>query len=187
MAALRGLDGFKTLVKEFNGLSLIFIGGTVAVPFIAGLAGILPPWPPAITAVSAIFELVCLILVFQFLSSASKKQINRVILIGLTFLTIVGAAYLFFFSYFTLQPKGVDKRVVRGFECTKDAAEVFGDKCPNLGQAEIEWAENRPENLWTTGSITLVRLILVGLWLGALAGLCSLVSSFALYQMRTKT
>src|SRR5580658_5550382 len=43
-----GLVGFKELLKEFRGLSIWAVGGSVAVPFAAALVSLSPPWPPAI-------------------------------------------------------------------------------------------------------------------------------------------
>jgi membrane protein implicated in regulation of membrane protease activity len=71
-----GLAGFKDLLKEFRGLSAWAVGAGVAVPFAAALASLSPPWPPGVVIVTAIVELVALVLVYQFLKSARRRTIN---------------------------------------------------------------------------------------------------------------
>ena len=81
-SGLVGLKGFKELLEEFKGLSVWAVGGSIAVPFAAALASLSPPWPPAIVLVTAVAELVALIYVYQFLKSAKRKNINRILAVS---------------------------------------------------------------------------------------------------------
>ena len=65
-------DDFLDIIRKFRGLSVTALGMGGAVPFFAYVARIAPPWPPGIMLVTALTEIVCLIVVFQFLRSKRK-------------------------------------------------------------------------------------------------------------------
>ena len=178
-----GLVGFKELLKEFRGLSVWAVGGSVAVPFAAALASLSPPWPPAIVLVTAIAELVALIYVYQFLKSARRKSVNRILAISGLLLFLFGAAYLAAVSLYTYEVPTTKQRFVKGYVCTSDASAVFKDKCPDLGLDELKTAEYDADRLWTARSIAATRMSIVGLWLAAFVALSVLVGSFLVYQM----
>jgi hypothetical protein len=179
-----GLVGFKELLKEFRGLSVWAVGGSVAVPFAAALVSLSPPWPAAIVLVTAIAELVALIYVYQFLKSARRRSINRILAVGGLMLAILGAVYLTAISLYTFQVPTTKERFVRGFECTAEASAVFRDKCPNLGLDELKTAEYDADRLWTARSIAATRMAIVALWLASFGALSVLVGSFLVYQMQ---
>jgi hypothetical protein len=178
-----GLVGFKELLKEFRGLSLWAVGGSVAVPFVAALASLSPPWPPAIVLVTAIAELVALIYVYQFLKKARRKSINRILALSGLLLVIFGVVYLAAVSLYTYAVPPTNERFVKGYQCTADAAAVFKDKCPDLGLDELRTAEYDADRLWTARSIAATRIAIVALWLASFVALSVLVGSFLVYQM----
>jgi hypothetical protein len=179
-----GLVGFQELLKEFRGLSVWAVGGSVAVPFAAALAALSPPWPPAIVLVTAVAELVALIYVYQFLKTARRRTINRIIAAAGFALVIVGAVYLTAVSLYTYEVPTTKQRFVKGYMCTEEAAAVFKQKCPDLGPDELKTAEYDADRLWTSRSIAVTRLTIVGLWLGAFVALSVLVGSFLVYQLQ---
>jgi hypothetical protein len=85
-----GLVGFKELLKEFRGLSVWAVGGTVSVPFAAALAALSPPWAQSIVLVTAIAELFALIYVYQFLKKAKRKSIDKILTVSGFFLVMFG-------------------------------------------------------------------------------------------------
>lgn len=178
-----GLVGFKELLREFRGLSVWAVGGSVAVPFAAALASLSPPWPPAIVLITAIAELVALIYIYQFLKKARRKSIDRILAVSGLLLVICGGVYLAAVSLYTYQVPNSGERYVKGYQCTTDAAAVFKDKCPNLGLDELKTAEYDADRLWTARSITIARLGIVALWLASFIALSILVGSFLVYQM----
>ena len=180
-----GLVGFKELLKEFRGLSVWAVGGSVAVPFAAALASLSPPWPKAIVLVTAVAELVALIYVYQFLKTARRRSINRILAVSGLALAMLGSAYLIAVSLYTYEVPTTRQRFVKGYVCTDEAAAVFGRKCPDLGMDELATAEFEAGRLWTERSIAVTRLALVTLWLAAFMALSVLVGSFLVYQMRT--
>jgi ABC-type xylose transport system permease subunit len=179
-----GLVGFKELLREFRGLSIWAVGGSVAVPFAAALAALSPPWPPAIVLITAIAELVALIFVYHFLKKARRKSIDRVLAGSALLLVVFGAIYLVAISLYIFKIPSTDERYVKGYECTADAAAVFKEKCPNLGLDELKTAEYDADRLWTANSIAITRLTVVALWLACFAALSVLVGSFLVFQMR---
>ncbi|MCA1621496.1 MAG: hypothetical protein LC795_19930 [Acidobacteria bacterium] len=182
-----GLDDFKLLLKEFRGLSQwAVVGGSVVVPFAAYLASLSPPWPTGIVPVTAIVELVALMLVFQFYHDSSRRVINRVLLASVAVFALTGVVYLGSVSYFTYEVPTTKERFVKGYECTADARLVFKERCPDLGIDELSTAEYKAERLWTRKSIAVTRTSLALLWAVVFVGLSFAVGSFLCYQMRTK-
>jgi hypothetical protein len=177
-----GLAGFKQLLREFRGLSAWAVGGGVAVPFAAALGSLSPPWPPGIVLVTAISEIVSLLFVYQFLKSAKRRTINRILTVSAVSLAIIGSVYLTAVSLYTYEVPTTKERFVKGFVCTADATAVFGAKCPGLGMDELQTAGYSAEKLWTSHSIAIVRIALVALWLSAFVALSVLTGSFLVYQ-----
>ena len=178
-----GLVGFKELLKEFRGLSLWAVGGSVVVPFAAALAALSPPWPPSIVFVTAVAELVALIYVYQFLKDAKRKSINKILALSGLLVAVFAAIYLVAISLYTYEVPTTKERFVKGYQCTHEAATVFKDKCPDLGLDELKTAEYDADRLWTPHSIAMTRLTIVGLWLAVFVALSVLVGSFLVYQM----
>jgi|HubBroStandDraft_4_1064222.scaffolds.fasta_scaffold36932_2 hypothetical protein len=179
-----GLVGFKELLQEFRGLSLWAVGGSVAAPFAAALASLSPPWPPAIVLVTAVAELVALIYVYQFLKKTKRKSINRAIAVSGLALVVLATVYLAAVSLYTYEVPTTKERFVKGYVCTEEAAVVFKGKCPDLGIEQLKTAEYDADRLWTSRSITVTRLAIVGLWLAAFVALSVLVGSFLVFQLQ---
>ena len=181
-----GLDDFKALLKEFRGLSVWAVGGAVVVPFAASLVDLSPPWPTGIVPVTAIVELLALVLVFQFFKSSKQKVINRIILISLVLFAISGIVYLTMVSLYTYQIPKTNERFVKGYECTSDAKLVFRDLCPDLGLDELRTAQYEADRLWTRKSITVMRTLLVSIWSLTFIELSFGLGAFLVFQMKTK-
>jgi len=181
-----GLDDFKLLLKEFRGVSVWAVGGSLVVPFAASLTDLSPPWPSGIVPVTAIVELLALVLVFQFFRNARRQVINRVLLLSVLPLALASVVYLGAVSYFTYQVPTTKERFVKGYECTPDARLVFRERCPDLGLDELKTAEYEAERLWTRKSIAITRTSLASLWSLVFVALSFALGSFLCYQMRTK-
>src|SRR5262245_4193246 len=148
-----GLTGFKQILEEFRGLSSWAVGGAVAVPFVAALADLAPPWPKGIVVTTAILELVALVLVYQLLRTAPKKRIDRTLLGSAALLALSSLIYLAALSFFVYEVPNDGGRWVKGFVCTADAQAVFAARCPFLGMDELRTAEFEAERLWTAWSV----------------------------------
>lgn len=182
-----GLDDFKKLLKEFRGLSQwSVVGGSLVVPFAAYLASLSPPWPRGIVPVTAVVELVALMLVFQFYNDSSRRVINRVLLLSVAVFALAGVVYLGAVSYFTYEAPTTKERFVMGYECTDEALLVFKKHCADLGTDELKTAEYEAERLWTRRSIAVTRAGLALLWSVDFVALSFALGSFLCYQMRKK-
>jgi hypothetical protein len=101
--ARTGLDEFKEVLKGFRGLSLWAVGAGVSAPFITAFLDVTPPWPRGIASITAIVELLTLICAFQFLGSAGRRRLNRVMIASLLAAVVTGIAYLTLFVPFHLR------------------------------------------------------------------------------------
>ena len=88
----------------------------------------------------------------------------------------IGIAVIGLLTYLTLysifiepMPKG--GRVVRGYDCTGRALEVYRDLCPDLPREALQDAEWEALVLWTRSSVTIARMSLAVSWLLWTAGL----------------
>lgn len=165
--------------------ALVLLGLLMAMPVLAGLLALDPPWPNeagyvsvglvAAGAGAAHYRV-------PLLERAGRPWLRRltVVLIGAGLL-----AYLILTSLFveTIPRSGV--RVIKGFVCTPDALLVYGRSCPNLGRDALRDAEWEAATLWTGGSLTLVRVGLVMSWLSVIAGVAMLAGVVERGRMRT--
>jgi hypothetical protein len=60
-----GFDDFRALLRDVREL-WGWAAAAATVPFLANFLSLSPPWPAAIPYLTALVELVCLILVFSF-------------------------------------------------------------------------------------------------------------------------
>jgi xanthosine utilization system XapX-like protein len=182
-----GLDEFKDLLSEFNKLSLAVVGAGVVVPFAAALAVLSPPWPPGIVILTAIGDLVGLVLVFQYLRHSSRRTVNRAIAWSATALLITVVAYLAALSEFTTTtPTDNPTRIVFGYECTEQAQRFYGDRCVAPRLAQLAEARFESDAFWTRRSITVVRIGLTVGWLATFFSLTVLLGTFLVYQSRQR-
>lgn len=159
-------------------LKVVGIGGAFALlPALAALAGLSPPWPPAIGGVSALLILVFSLIVWEWVRKSRTAHRRKWIVWALV-LTLTGLfGYLILYSLFIEPIPGTDERVIRGFTCTADAQLVHGPKCPDLPREALADAEWEAPALWTRGSLTTVRLALALTWLVFTAGLIATVGA----------
>jgi len=165
-------DYLKNLVKVLG------IGAAFAtIPLFAALAGLEPPWPPAIGFVSAALVLLSSLIAWEWTRRAKLRN-RRGLIILATLLTLGGLfGYLVQYSLFIEPVPGSKIRVVRGFTCTDDALKVYGHQCPDLPREALRDAEWEAPALWTRGSLTAARLGLTGTWLLFTAGLIGAVGA----------
>ena len=158
-------DYLKNLLKVL-GLGAAF----ATLPLFVSLAELQPPWPPAIGHVSAALVLMASLVVWEWTRRSKIKHRRRWILSGIA-LTLVGLlAYLTLYSIF-IEPMPQGGRVVRGYQCTGRALEVYADLCPDLPREALQDAEWEALVLWTRSSVTIARMSLAVSWLLWTAGL----------------
>jgi hypothetical protein len=173
-------------LKNLTGV--LALGAAFAsIPFFASLSSLEPPWPPAIGYVSAALVLVGAMLAWEWTRSAKVKNRRRWIVSAVA-LTLGGLIlYLTLYSLFVQNVPGATDRIIRGYECTRDTRLIYAGQCPELSRAALEDSGWEPSELWTTSSLTLVRLGLTLSWLIFTAGLIITVGSIVAGRGRTST
>jgi hypothetical protein len=154
------------------------VGGAIAaLPIVAAVVGLSPPWPPAIAGVSALLILVASAVVWEWVKDA-RRGTRRVWVLAALFLTLTGlVGYLLLYSLFIEPIPGTDERVIRGYTCTPEALLVHKAACPDLPREALADAEWEAVKLWTRQSVTVVRLGLAVSWLVFTAGLIATVGA----------
>ena len=154
-----------------NLLKVLGIGAAFAtLPLFVSLAELQPPWPPAIGHVSAALVLMASLVVWEWTRRSKIRHRRRWILSGIA-LTLVGLlSYLLLYSIF-IEPMPQGGRVVRGYQCSARALEVYRDLCPDLPREALQDAEWESLVLWTRSSVTIARMGLAVSWLVWTAGL----------------
>src|SRR3546814_4295968 len=162
-----GLGGFGQLLARFRASSAWATAGLAAVPFASALAGLSPPWPPGIVALTAVVQLLLLALAYLACRGWSRRRTLPAMVVGILVAALAAGVYLHQLSAHTYVTQATGERFALGTECTADARTVFGDTCPRLGMDALRSAEYEAERLWPRESIDAVRLRLVAL--GSLA------------------
>ncbi|MBA3811562.1 MAG: hypothetical protein H0X27_07970 [Caulobacteraceae bacterium] len=167
------ISGYLQGLTKVLGLGAAF----AAIPLFASMAGLEPPWPPAIGYVSAALVLLASLLAWEWTRRTKIRQ-RRFLIIAATVLTVGGLlAYLVQYSLFVEPIPGTKERVVRGFVCSPEARLLYGAACPDLPRDALRDAEWESLALWTRASVTTVRLGLAASWLLFTAGLIGAVGA----------
>lgn len=178
-----GLDEFYSRLRDLRKLWAWIVAAAV-LPFLAVLARIAPPWPPAVAYLTSIVCVLAMIVAHQIFRTSSLKSINKLILVCLGVLAVTSVAYLSVLSQFTYDAPGAKVSRVKGFTCTDIGLKSFPAKCPWYGELELRQSEWEAEYLWTTWSIGVVRVALVSLWSAAIMSLSLAFSGFIVFQAR---
>src|SRR5579871_1875644 len=182
--ARTGLDEFKDVLKDFRGLSLWAIGAGVSAPFITAFLDVIPPWPKGIAPITALVELLTLICAFQFLGSAGRRRLNRLMIISLLVVIMTGIAYLTLFIRFTFEIPTTKTIAASGFSCTAEALAVYRGVCPLASKEVLAAAQYEAPQIWQSWSIDVVRLSLLSVWIVCFCALSLLVGLFVIFQRR---
>jgi hypothetical protein len=94
--------------------------------------------------------------------------------------------YFVLLSLFTYTEPASKERFTKGYECTSEAKIAFPQACPLLGLNEIKQAEFEEEALWTAPSISVMKSLVLVVWLASFAALSTALGSFVVFQMEQK-
>jgi hypothetical protein len=155
-----------------------------ALPFVFGAIGISPPWPPGIQIMTAAVQVVTIAAFLLIVPGLERRTMNRYFVASTVALIVCGGGFLIAQSAFVFQAPTTGERFVKGFVCTADAQLLYKNKCPFLGQDEIQGTEYDAERLWTLQSIALTRVTIDALWLCSFCAV-SVLSAFGIvYVLR---
>jgi hypothetical protein len=177
-------DDFLDIFQKFRTLSVTALGTGAAVPFFAYVVNIAPPWPPGIMLLTALTELVCLIVVFQFLRSKGRKTVNRAVATLALLLCPTSLAYLTFIAIFTYVTPHTNERFAKGFVCKPEIQRFYPDQCPLVGRDVLSGLQYTAENVWTDWSVELMQVAIAVLWLVCFILLSGLIGSFLVFQTK---
>jgi hypothetical protein len=180
------LDAFRKFLAQYWQL-LAWALAASAVPLVAALASLTPAWPSGIAEVTAVAQLVVLALVFQLLRSGRRNVVSRIMVRWTIILCLLVPIYLLLIALFTYSEPISKRRFTKGFECTEHAKLVFPKECPLLGTDEISTASYEEDTLWTTRSVSAVKVLIDVMWLACFAALSTVLGSFGVFQIKKKT
>lgn len=156
----------------------------MAVPLVDYVARLGPPWPWAagVPIITSVVELLTLIVVFHFWCRSRRRDVSRRLVIAVILLLGGFGIYLYLNSSFTFSSPVDGEKYVKGFTVKPDVAPLItSEYSPD---SALKGAEYRPDEVWTSSSIGLMRLSLLFLWLFSFACLSVMISSFVLYHRR---
>jgi hypothetical protein len=180
-------DDFREILREFQSLSVGALGAGAAVPFFAYVANIAPPWPPGIMLLTALTELVCLIVVFQFLRPKGRKVVNRVIATVASLLCLSSLGYLIFIAIFTYVTPHTNERFSKGFVCRPEIHQFYPDQCPFATREFLSGLQYNADNIWMDWSVALMQVMIASMWLVCFIFLSSLIGAFLVFQTKVKS
>jgi hypothetical protein len=177
-----GLDNFHTIWVEYRRL---WIGlASASIPFFAAFSGVAPPWPRQIALLTAVFQLMVVMYVYQTQSRSPRDTVTRNMRWSALLFSTAFFIYLFIFSTFAIYIPGRHEYLVVGFECTEKASETYGSSCPFLGLRELAEAQYDEFVLWTRFSISTTRTVLTAMWCLFFVGLSAFIGQFIVFQKR---
>jgi hypothetical protein len=178
--AKSGLGEFRDVISDYKTVGPWAIGGAVFVPLVDYVVKIGPPWPPGLAIITAVAEFLVLLAAFHFGFRSGYKRVSWRIIVGVVVLVFFFGPYLYLSSSFVYSFD--NERMVKGFVVRPDVKPLITpDYTADDALADSEY---RAETVWTRGSITSMRLILLALWLVGFCGLSLAIASFVIYQRR---
>src|SRR3954464_10127898 len=100
-----GLDPFRGVLRDVGEL-WTWGAGAATVPLVANLVSLAPPWPRAIVYLTAVIELITLIVAFHFFKTSPRRVVNRVLASSVAVLLVTSVVYLALLSEFTYSVPG---------------------------------------------------------------------------------
>ena len=178
------MKGFFSFLARVKDTGSWLSKSVLALPVIALLADIVPPWPikAAVTGLTTIAELLLLMYAYEAWSTRSKpallKRMRRFGTAAVLLLTV----YLTGLAFFTFEDPA-HGRMAMGFTYTEHAEAIIQRLGGNLTRAlpAAEWDATR---IWTAGSIRAVQLGLLFAWLASFAALTVFVGAFVARKRR---
>jgi hypothetical protein len=180
------IDDFLSVTKTYGRVVAWALAGAIA-PILAGFANLAPPWPENVVQLTALVELLALVLAFQLLRRAPRRTVNRVLICGAILAFVTMTVYLVCLSQFVFEEPLSKLRFVKGFICTREAMIVFPGHCPQYSDDDLRQNEWEAGRFWTLASITIVRVGLDCLWFLVFFSLAATLGSFITYQSWVKS
>lgn len=180
-----GLDDFFLFTSDFSKIiGVAFASGFVLL--LTQFSSAMPPWPKAIFQLSAVFQVMILILVYQVYFRVGRARTTRHL--RMVFFLFAVSVLVYFPAVSMLEfssPNG--DRFLRGLICTEEATQLFGSSCPYLSADQIAEASFDDFTLWTTAGLFAARILVLSLWFAFLGLLVVFLAIFANFQRNART
>ena len=182
-----GFDDFRDTLKRYRELLLWAAASSSLLPLAAYETDIIPSWPKSVVVLTGMVQLVVMIVTFQVSQKLRRDRVKTILLLVVLLLSI--AIVLYFVSVSQLEFVGGagKERLLKGLVCSDDAMRLprYASKCPLLNDDLISHAEN-VDDLWTDGSITASRIIVLTGWLLSYAMFVFVIVTFIVFQSQSK-
>ncbi|MBI4921749.1 MAG: hypothetical protein HY834_08365 [Devosia nanyangense] len=172
--------------RNFLGRFLFLVGaGTAATALVlvSWLLKISPPWPTGILEVTAIAQLVALVLVYQTSTKLPASRATRKMIVSVVILCVAFALYMALFSLLVFKA-GSDLWEVKGLQCLPTVPAEYVGQCPFLSDKALADADYNAEMLWSAWSIMISRVCLLVVWLTSFGALVTVLGTFVARMSR---
>ena len=179
-----GVDEFRELIKELTKVSAWVLPTAGISPVVTSLVGLNPPWPQKlpVTVATSMTVLVTLVAIFQFMNGRSKRQVDRLMAASLVLGLAAATCYFILFALLVYSTPVTGEAFAKGFQCTNEARQLFGVRCPWLDLDELKSAEYEATRLWTLPSIIASRLSLLFSWFATFGVFSVYLGAFLRHQ-----
>lgn len=181
--AKSGLEEFREVITDVRSLTSWAVGGAVAAPLFDFVLHLGAPWPTGVPIITSLVELLSLICIFHFWFRKSQKKLTKRLVIALIILLVSFFSYLYLFDSYTFTNPATSKRYSKGFIVRPEIQALIPApfESPEKALSGLEYKE---EEVWTTGSITATRLLLLATWLLMFSSLSVFIGTFVMAQRR---
>ncbi len=180
-----GLEEFREVLSDVKSITTWAIGGTVVAPLADLVLHVGAPWPNGVPVVTSLVELASMICVFHFWRSKNQKQLKTRLVITLLVLFVSLFGYLFLIDSYTFVNPATSRRFAKGFCVLPEIETMIPTQIANP-EAALAGNEYREEEVWTAGSITGVRIVLLMTWLLVFSSLAAFIGTFVIAQRRRR-
>lgn len=171
---------FSEFIKQYSTVLVVAFGGAL-LTLASQFSGLTPPWPEGIVQITAVYQLLVLIVVYQIFDKPHRRQATLAVLLSISIFTLF--TFLYLFARYALTFIDSDgSRELKGLECTIAAFRTYGEACPLLDQAAIANAGNIQTDLWTDVGLAASGSILLLLWLIFFTSVAFAIASFVNFQ-----
>jgi uncharacterized surface protein with fasciclin (FAS1) repeats len=181
--ARTGLEEFREVIADFKSLTSWTVKGAVVAPFADLALRVGAPWPDGVPVITSVLELLTLICVFHFWFGKSHKQLTRWMKVFLIIVCVSFFGHLYLLDTYTFVSPVSSKRYAKGFIVLPNVQRLIPAEFKTPDEV-LRNSEYKEEEVWTAGSITAARLVLLAVWLTMFASLSALIATFIMAQRR---
>jgi hypothetical protein len=162
------LAEFWKFVKDARGVFKWIAITAVSTPVVDLIVRVGAPWPDrwVVAFITTLVELIGYVFCFQVVMQWKKERLEVWLTRSLVLCLILVCGYMALFSLYIVPAPNHWHRVVIGYKMT-DQAQQHQANNPGISNTTLlEHFENNVEEVWTLGSLTVTRLVVLSTWIG---------------------